>query len=198
MERLARIGIMRLEEMLERFEGGSLSHAEAASALGVSERTLPAGASATRTKGPTAWSIAGSANHRPGGPPRTNSSACARCISSATRASPSSTSTRSSRSATATSSATPPPGSTSKRPARSRRRRGAAPIAASGRPADARDAAAPGRAPGRREAPLARRPAGARPDHHPQAAWGRRHQRDPLGLPGRGRGHFEAFRGWSR
>jgi transposase len=31
---------MRFEELLERFEGGSLSHAEAASALGVSERTL--------------------------------------------------------------------------------------------------------------------------------------------------------------
>jgi transposase len=31
---------MRFEELLERFEGGSLSHAEAAAALGVSERTL--------------------------------------------------------------------------------------------------------------------------------------------------------------
>jgi transposase len=40
VERLRRIGIMRFEELLERFEGGSLSHAEAASALGVSERTL--------------------------------------------------------------------------------------------------------------------------------------------------------------
>jgi transposase len=40
VERLARIGIMRFEELLERWEKGSLSHAEAASALGVSERTL--------------------------------------------------------------------------------------------------------------------------------------------------------------
>ena len=39
MERLTRIGIMRFEELLERWEKGSLSHAEAA-ALGVSERTL--------------------------------------------------------------------------------------------------------------------------------------------------------------
>jgi transposase len=31
---------MRFEELLERFAGGSLSHAEAAAALGVSERTL--------------------------------------------------------------------------------------------------------------------------------------------------------------
>ena len=31
---------MRFEELLERWERGSLSHAEAASALGVSERTL--------------------------------------------------------------------------------------------------------------------------------------------------------------
>jgi len=31
---------MRFEELLERFEGGRLSHAEAAAALGVSERTL--------------------------------------------------------------------------------------------------------------------------------------------------------------
>ena len=31
---------MRFEELLERWESGSLSHAEAASALGVSERTL--------------------------------------------------------------------------------------------------------------------------------------------------------------
>jgi len=31
---------MRFEELLERWEGGSLSHAEAAAALGVSERTL--------------------------------------------------------------------------------------------------------------------------------------------------------------
>jgi transposase len=31
---------MRFEELLERFAGGSLSHAEAASTLGVSERTL--------------------------------------------------------------------------------------------------------------------------------------------------------------
>jgi transposase len=31
---------MRFEELLERFEGGSLSHGEAAAALGVSERTL--------------------------------------------------------------------------------------------------------------------------------------------------------------
>lgn len=37
---LERIGIMRFEELLERWEGGRLSHAEAASALGVSERTL--------------------------------------------------------------------------------------------------------------------------------------------------------------
>ncbi|HEX5795557.1 MAG TPA: helix-turn-helix domain-containing protein, partial [Geminicoccaceae bacterium] len=39
-ERLRRIGIMRFVELLERWEGGSLSHAEAAAALGVSERTL--------------------------------------------------------------------------------------------------------------------------------------------------------------
>jgi transposase len=31
---------MRFEELLERFEGGSLSHDEAAAALGISERTL--------------------------------------------------------------------------------------------------------------------------------------------------------------
>jgi transposase len=37
---LARIGIMRFEELLEGWEKGSLSHAEAAAALGVSERTL--------------------------------------------------------------------------------------------------------------------------------------------------------------
>jgi transposase len=37
---LERIAIMRFEELLERFEKGSLSHGEAASALGVSERTL--------------------------------------------------------------------------------------------------------------------------------------------------------------
>jgi len=37
---LERIGIMRFEELLERFERGSLSHSEAASALGVSERTF--------------------------------------------------------------------------------------------------------------------------------------------------------------
>lgn len=35
-----RIGIMRFEELLERWEKGSLSHAEAATALGVSERTF--------------------------------------------------------------------------------------------------------------------------------------------------------------
>jgi transposase len=35
-----RIGIMRFEELLERFERGNLSHSEAASALGVSERTF--------------------------------------------------------------------------------------------------------------------------------------------------------------
>jgi hypothetical protein len=35
VERLARrIGIMRFEELLERFEGSSLSHAEAAAAWG--------------------------------------------------------------------------------------------------------------------------------------------------------------------
>jgi transposase len=37
---LARIGIMRFEELLAGWEKGSLSHAEAAAALGVSERTL--------------------------------------------------------------------------------------------------------------------------------------------------------------
>jgi transposase len=37
---LARIGIRRCEELLEGWEKGSLSHAEAAAALGVSERTL--------------------------------------------------------------------------------------------------------------------------------------------------------------
>lgn len=37
---LERIGIMRFEELLERFGRGSLSHGEAASALGVSERTF--------------------------------------------------------------------------------------------------------------------------------------------------------------
>jgi hypothetical protein len=31
---------MRFEELLERWEGGSLSHGEAAAALGVSERAL--------------------------------------------------------------------------------------------------------------------------------------------------------------
>ena len=40
MERLARIGIMRFEELLERWQRGRLSHDEAAAALGVSERTL--------------------------------------------------------------------------------------------------------------------------------------------------------------
>jgi transposase len=40
VERLARIGIKRFEELLERWDRGSLSHAEAAAALGVSERTL--------------------------------------------------------------------------------------------------------------------------------------------------------------
>ena len=50
-------------------------------------------------------------------------------------------------------------------------------------PADARHAAAPGRL----EARLARRPAGARPDHH----HGRRHQRDLLGVPGRRGRHDE-------
>jgi transposase len=35
-----RIGIMRFEELLERWEKGSLSHSEAAAALGVSERTF--------------------------------------------------------------------------------------------------------------------------------------------------------------
>jgi Winged helix-turn helix len=40
VERLTRIGIMRFEELLERFERGSLSHGEAAAALGVSERPL--------------------------------------------------------------------------------------------------------------------------------------------------------------
>jgi transposase len=40
VEKLARIGIMRFEELLERWDGGRLSHGEAASALGVSERTL--------------------------------------------------------------------------------------------------------------------------------------------------------------
>jgi transposase len=37
---LERIGIMRFEELLERWDRGRLSHAEAASALGVSERTF--------------------------------------------------------------------------------------------------------------------------------------------------------------
>jgi transposase len=37
---LTRIGIMRFEELLDRFQGGRLSHGEAASALGVSERTF--------------------------------------------------------------------------------------------------------------------------------------------------------------
>lgn len=37
---LERIGIMRFEELLERWEKGRLSHGEAASALGVSERTF--------------------------------------------------------------------------------------------------------------------------------------------------------------
>lgn len=37
---LERIGIMRFEELLERWHGGRLSHGEAAAALGVSERTL--------------------------------------------------------------------------------------------------------------------------------------------------------------
>jgi hypothetical protein len=37
---LERIGIMRFEELLERFEKGSLSHGEAAAALGLSERTF--------------------------------------------------------------------------------------------------------------------------------------------------------------
>ena len=40
VERLTRIGIMRFEELLERWQKGSLSHAEVAPALGVSERTL--------------------------------------------------------------------------------------------------------------------------------------------------------------
>jgi transposase len=39
-EMLSRIGIMRFEELLERWETGRLSHSEAAAALGVSERTL--------------------------------------------------------------------------------------------------------------------------------------------------------------
>jgi transposase len=37
---LSRIGIMRFEELLERWETGRLSHSEAAGALGVSERTF--------------------------------------------------------------------------------------------------------------------------------------------------------------
>jgi transposase len=37
---LERIGIMRFEELLERWHKGSLSHGEAATALGVSERTF--------------------------------------------------------------------------------------------------------------------------------------------------------------
>jgi transposase len=37
---LERIGIMRFEELLERWQGASLSHGEAAAALGVSERTF--------------------------------------------------------------------------------------------------------------------------------------------------------------
>jgi hypothetical protein len=37
---LERIGIMRFEELLERWEKGSLSHGEAAAALAVSERTF--------------------------------------------------------------------------------------------------------------------------------------------------------------
>jgi len=37
---LERIGIMRFEELLERWQKGSLSHGEAAAALGVSERTF--------------------------------------------------------------------------------------------------------------------------------------------------------------
>jgi transposase len=37
---LERIGIMRFEELLERWHKGSLSHGEAAAALGVSERTF--------------------------------------------------------------------------------------------------------------------------------------------------------------
>jgi transposase len=37
---LERIGIMRFEELLERWEKGRLSHGEAAAALGVSERTF--------------------------------------------------------------------------------------------------------------------------------------------------------------
>jgi len=40
VEKLARIGIMRFEELLERWQRGRLSHDEAAAALGVSERTL--------------------------------------------------------------------------------------------------------------------------------------------------------------
>ena len=36
----SRIGIMRFEELLERWEKGALSHMEAAAALGVSERTF--------------------------------------------------------------------------------------------------------------------------------------------------------------
>ena len=40
MERLTRIGILRFEELLERWEGARLSHGEAAAALGVSERTF--------------------------------------------------------------------------------------------------------------------------------------------------------------
>jgi hypothetical protein len=37
---LERIGIMRFEELLERWQKGSLSHGEAALALGMSERSF--------------------------------------------------------------------------------------------------------------------------------------------------------------
>ena len=76
---------MRFEELLERFEGGSLSHAETAAALGSASVPCAAGASATRKRAQMAWSIGGLANPRPGGRPRTSSSACVRCTSSTAR-----------------------------------------------------------------------------------------------------------------
>ena len=156
MERLARIGIMRFEELLERWEGATLEPRRGGRGFRGKRADLPPLAPAVRRgRGGRPGRSPGRPADRPGGRPRMSSSACARCISSTTRVSPSSTSTRSSRSGTATSSATPQPGSTSKRPGRCGRRRGAARTPQATASSIARNDVAPGR--------LAARVAGGRP-----------------------------------
>ena len=130
-----------------------------------------------------AWSTGGSVSPRPGGRLRMSSSACGRSTSRTIQASRSSTSTRS-RAAPRLQArlhhhpAVPAEDRHGAAGAEARR-----PSAQAPPPADARHDAAPGRL----EARLARRPAGARPDHH----HGRRHQRDLLRLPDRGGRHDE-------